>query len=113
MLHIEVRVAPVKTWMKRVKETPTSFRDGTTLGTDAPIVNRMAPGVVEAELCSPTRETPTINPEVKGLVTRMTSIFTNIEGQDVRVQSRAAGVIRADGCGAVVCKPGCDAARIE
>ena len=113
MSDIEVRRAAVKSGVKSVKVAPAGVRDCKTGTTEAPIVNGMTPGIVHTKLCSPTRETPTINPEVKGLVTRMTSIFTNIEGQDVRVQSRAAGVIRADGCGAVVCKPGCDAARIE
>ena len=76
MPHIEVRVASVKTWIKCVKKIPPSFRDGTTEGTHAAIVNRMAPGVVETELCSPSRKTAAIQSELESLETGMTSIRT-------------------------------------
>jgi transposase len=85
--HIEVGGSAVKTRMKGVKKTRPNISAGVQ-SAGAPIVNRMAPGVVDTELCSPPRETPAIQSKLKSLETGTTSIRTISEVRNFRVESR-------------------------
>src|SRR5439155_15599942 len=110
--HIEVGGSAVKTRMKGVKKTRPCISTGVQ-SAGAPIVDRMAPAVVDTELCSPALESAAIQPKLKGSETGMSSIRTISEVRDFWVESRAVCVIWADWCCAVCRRSGVDVARVK